>query len=66
MSLERKHEVKFLMHDVEKEELEKFLKDHPEFGSEDTLMRVGIFEYIYAYKEGVKHITQECIKLIGG
>lgn len=64
--MERKHEFKFNLHDVEKEELEKFLADNPHFHGMDSLIRIAVFEYVYAVKESQEHITKECIKLISG
>lgn len=64
--MERKHEIKFKIHDVEKSEFEKFLKLYPEFDNDmETLCRVGLSQYIYAYRDIKKHITEECINLIG-
>jgi len=63
--MERKHEYKFKLHDVEKTELENFLKGNPYFHTMDSLIRIAIFEYIYAVKEFQKKLTEECIKLAG-
>ena len=62
--MERKHEFNFKLHDVEKEELEKFLTNNPHYHAMDSLIRIAIFEYIYAVKESQQHVMEECIKLI--
>ena len=63
----RRYCYSFKLHEAEKEELEKFLKAHPQFhNSYSYLFRVALFEYIYAVQEAEEHITKECMRLIGG